>query len=88
MINLYFTDDEMKNFLIKEGFTIKTIKTWSSYNTYHNQVENNTSQMDVAFKGEFDEFNNSEQEYRLSSVDKYKVKYVFTNVIKNKLLSL
>ena len=88
MINLYFTDDEMKNFLKKEGFTIKSIKTWSSYNTYHNQVENNSFQIEVAFKNEITEFNNSVREYRLDSVDKYKVKNVFTDVLKSKLLGL
>lgn len=88
MINLYFTDDEMINFLIKEGYTISKIKTWSSHNTYHNQVENNNSEMIVASKGEISEFNNSDGEYRRDSVDKYALKNVFTNVLKSKLLNL
>ena len=88
MINLYFTDDEMKNFLIKEGYTISKIKTWSSYNTYHNQVENNTLEIEVAHIGEINEFNNSEKEYRYDSVDKFKVKNVFQTVLKSKLLGL
>ena len=88
MINLYFTDEEMKTFLIKEGYTISKIKTWSSYNTYHNQVENNNSVMEVAYIGEISEFNNSEKEYRYDSVDKHKVKNVFQTVLKTKLLGL
>jgi len=88
MINLYFTDEEMKNFLIKEGYTISKIKTWSSYNTYHNQVENNSLEMQVAYLGEINEFNNSEKEYRKDSVEKYQVKNVFQTVLKTKLLGL
>jgi hypothetical protein len=88
MINLYFTDDEIKNFLIKEGFTIKTVKAWSTYNTYHNQVENNDFSVDVAFKDEIPEFNNSNGSYRSDSIDKYKIKNVFTSVLKLKLLTL
>ena len=88
MINLYFTDDEMKTFLTKEGYTIKSVKTWSSYNTYHNQVEENNFDVLVAFKDEITEFNDSDGTYRSSSIDKYKVKNVFTDVLKSKLLGL
>jgi hypothetical protein len=88
MIQLYFTNDEMSSFLIKEGYTISKIKTWSSYNTYHNQVENNISEMVVAYLDEITEFNNSEKEYRKDSVEKYSLKNVFTSVIKSKLLTL
>ena len=88
MINLYFTDEEMINFLIKEGYTISKIKTWSSYNTYHNQVENNNLVIEVAHIGEINEFSNSEKEFRYDSVDKYRVNNVFQNVLKSKLLGL
>lgn len=87
-MNFYFTEKEMSDFLIKQGYTIKTIKTWKSYNTYHNQVENSYSNIDVAIKGELNEFNDSEGAYRYDSVDKYKVDNVFTKEIKLKLLSL
>lgn len=88
MINLYFTDEEMKSFLTKEGYTISKIKTWSSFNTYHNQVENQNREIEVAFLGNLNEFNNSDKEYRYDSVDKYSLKNVFSGVIKTKLLSL
>jgi heat shock protein HspQ len=87
-MELHFTKEEMIDFLKKEGFTIKSIKTWSSYNTYHNQVENNNSEMVVAYIGEINEFNNSEKEYRKDSVEKYQVKNVFQTVLKSKLLGL
>jgi len=87
-MELHFTKEEMIDFLKKEGFTIKSIKTWSSYNTYHNQVENNSSEMVVAYIGEINEFNNSEKEYRKDSVEKYQVKNVFQTVLKSKLLGL
>lgn len=87
-MNFYFTEQEMSDFLIKQGYTIKTIKTWKSYNTYHNQVENSYLNIDVAVKGELNEFNDSEGAYRYDSVDKYKVDNVFTKEIKLKLLSL
>lgn len=88
MINFYFTDDEMKNFLTKEGFTIKQVKAWSSYNTYHNQVEDNNFNVTIALKDEIAEFNDSDGAYRSSSIDKYKLQNVFTNVLKSKLLGL
>ena len=87
-MNFYFTEQEMSDFLIKQGYTIKTIKTWKSYNTYHNQVENSYLNIDVAVKGELNEFNDNEGAYRYDSVDKYKVGNVFTKEIKLKLLSL
>ena len=88
MINLYFTEKEMSDFLIKQGYTIQSIKTWKSYNTYHNQVENSYSNIDVAINGELGEFNDSEGAYRYDSVDKYKVDNVFAKEIKSKLLEL
>ena len=87
-MNFYFTEQEMSDFLIKQGYTIKTIKTWKSYNTYHNQVENSYSNIDVAIRGELSEFNDSESAYRYDSVDKYKVDNVFAKEIKSKLLEL
>lgn len=88
MINLYFTDDEMKKFLTKEGYTIKCVKAWKSYNVYHNQVEDHEFDVVIAFKGELNEFNNSNGSYRADSLDKYKVERVFSDTIKSKLLSL
>lgn len=87
-MELYFTEEEMKDFLRKQGYDIKTIKTWRSYNTYHNQVENNSLDLSIALKGDLNEFNNSDGEYRYDSVTKYSVTTVFTKEIKNKLLSL
>jgi hypothetical protein len=87
-MNFYFTEKEMSDFLIKQGYTIKTIKTWKSHNTYHNQVEDTYSDIDVAFKGDFMEFNDSNGSYRYDSVDKYKVISVFAQEMKMKLLSL
>jgi len=88
MIKLYFTNDEMRNFLLKEGFQIKTIKVWSAYNTYHNQVENHSQEMEVAIESDVDKFNNSEQEFKKDTVDKYELSKVFSDVMKVKLLSL
>jgi len=88
MIKLYFTDDEMRNFLLREGFQTKKIKTWSSYNTYHNQVENNYREIEVAFESYVDKFNNSEDIFRKDTVDKYELSQVFSNVMKYKLLAL
>ena len=88
MINLYFTEYEMKNFLIKEGYKIKNVKVWQSYNTYHNQVEDREFDVEIAFVDDLNEFNNSNGSYRYSSVEKYKLKNVFTNVLKSKLLTL
>ncbi len=78
----------MKSFLEKEGFTVKKITTWSSYNTYHNQVENNEIKIDVAFKGENILFNDETKSFRSDSVDKFKITNVFTDALKSKLLSL
>jgi hypothetical protein len=88
MINLYFTDDEMKTFLTKKGFTIKTVKAWKSYNTYHNQVEDNEFDIEVAFTDGIHEFNSPNGSYRFDSIDKYKIKNVFTDVLKSNLLGL
>jgi len=87
-MDLYFTKEEMCDFLTKEGYTIETIKTWRSYNTYHNQVENTTYKVEVAYKGTFDVFNSVDGSYRDDSVTNYKVENVFKKVLKEKLLKL
>lgn len=88
MIQFYFTDDEMRNYLLKEGFQIKKIKTWKSYNTYHNQVDNHDMVVEVAFESDVDKFNDDSISHKSDTVDKYRLKEVFTKVIKTKLLSL
>ena len=88
MINLYFTNDEMIDFLQKRGYNIKTVKTWTSYNTYHNQVENSYKEEVIALRGELAEMNDPNGAYRDISVEKYKLKSVFTNVLKLTLLNL
>jgi len=88
MINLYFTDDEMRDYLLKEGFQIKKIKTWKTYNTYHNQVESQDVELYVAFESDVDKFSDDSFSHKSDTVSKYLLKQVFTNVIKTKLLSL
>lgn len=78
----------MIKFLQGRGYTIKAIKTWSSYNTYHNQVENNYKDEIVAYVGDFDVFNFDDGTYRDLSIEKYKLKSVFSNELKSKLLQL
>jgi hypothetical protein len=87
-MDLYFTKEEMCNFLVKEGYTVETVKTWKSYNSYHNQVENTYHNVEVAFKGTFDVFNGVDGSYRDDSVANYKVENVFKKALKEKLLSL
>lgn len=88
MINLHFTNSEIKNFLSKEGFKISKIKVWNSYNTYHNRVDNNNFQIEVAYKNDENMFDDNEVEFRYDLVDKFKLENVFQNVIKEKLLNL
>lgn len=88
MIKLYFTDDEMKSFLLKLGYTIKKIKTWTSYNTYHNQVEDSYSQVEVAFKDDTTKFDNDDEVFKKDTIYKFELNQVFHEEIKNKLLSL
>ncbi len=78
----------MIEYLAKNGYTIKKIKTWKSYNTYHNQVENSYSDVEIALQGDLDEFNSPDGSYRDDSVTKYKIESVFKNCIKSKLLNL
>ncbi len=78
----------MIKFLQKRGYNIKTVKTWSSYNTYHNRVENSYKDEILAYEGDLSEFNNEDGAYRDLSVEKYKLKYVFTSVLKLSLLNL
>jgi hypothetical protein len=87
MMNLYFTKDEMKSFLIKEGYTIKTIKAVKSYNTYHNRVEDNCFTEDVALKDEL-KFTDPNESHMYMHIEKYRLERIFLNVIKNKLLQL
>lgn len=88
MMKLYFTEQEMCDFLTKNGYTIKSIKTWKSYNVYHNDVENTFIDINVAYKDSLDEFNDPNGTYRYDSVDKYKVETIFLKEMKLKLLSL
>ena len=56
-MELYFTKEEMIDFLKRDGYTIETIKTWKSQNTYHNQVHDTYHNVEVAYKGTLDVFN-------------------------------
>lgn len=87
-LEIYFTKEEMYGFLKKEGYTIETIKTWKSHNTYHNQVAETIHDVEVAYIGNFDVFNRVDGVYRDQSVDNYKIEKVFKNVMKIKLLNL
>jgi hypothetical protein len=87
-MELYFTKEEMIDFLKKDGYTIETIKTWRSYNTYHNQVENTNFNVEVAYKGTFDVFNSVDGSYRDDSVSSFKIESVFKEVLRKKLLNL
>lgn len=78
----------MRNYLLKEGFQIKKIKTWKAYNTYHNQVDYNDIEVEVAFESDIDKFNDDSLSHKSDTVDKYRLKEVFTNLLKIKLLSL
>lgn len=85
-LELYFTTEEMCDFLIKKDYTVEQIKTWSSHNTYHNQVENSYKNVYVAYKNTFDVFNDVDGAYRDLSVEKFKVENVFIKEMKEKLL--
>jgi hypothetical protein len=87
-MELYFTKEEMIDFLKKDGYTIETIKTWKSHNTYHNQVQDTYHNVEVGYKGTFDVFNGPDGTYRDDSVTNYKVENVFKEVLKKKLLTL
>ena len=87
-MELYFTTEEMVNFLKKDGYTIETIKTWKSHNTYHNQVQDTYHNVEVAYKGTFNVFNGPDGTYRDDSVSAFKIESVFKKVLKEKLLNL
>jgi hypothetical protein len=87
-LEIYFTKEEMCEFLKKEGYTIETIKTWKSYNTYHNNVGETLHNVEIAYVGKFDVFNRVDGAYRDLSVENYKVEKVFKDVLKKKLLNL
>ena len=87
-MELYFTKEEMIDFLKRGGYTIETIKTWKSQNSYHNQVHDTYHNVEVAYKGTLDVFNGPDGMYKDSSVDTYKIESVFRKVLKEKLLNL
>jgi len=87
-MELYFTHEEMTDFLKRDGYTIETIKTWKSQNSYHNQVNDTYHNVEVAYKGTFDVFNNVDGMYRDDSVSSFKIENVFKKVLKEKLLNL
>jgi len=87
-MELYFTKEEMIDFLKRDGYTIETIKTWKSQNTYHNQVHETYHNVEVAYKGTFNVFNGPDGTYRDDSVSSFKIESVFKQVLRKKLLNL
>lgn len=87
-MELYFTKEEMIDFLKRDGYTIETIKTWKSHNTYHNQVHDTYHNVEVVYKGTFNAFNGPDGMYRDDSVSSFKVESVFKEVLRKKLLNL
>jgi hypothetical protein len=86
-VDLYFSEEEMLDLLKKRGYQFDVVKTWSSYNTYHNQVENSYQDVMIAYKKFYNIGNEIDGTYRLSEVEKFKVENVFIKELKEKLLS-
>lgn len=76
MMNLYFTQEEMKDFLLKQGYTIGEYE----YDDSLNQWEKNIVKVTYAYKGE------TPSEWEIINI--HNIKYVFVKEIKEKLLNL
>jgi len=86
-LQLYFTKEEMINFLEREGYQIKTVKSVKSYNTYHNQVEDSCFNTEVAFN-EDNKFTDPNEKHQHRTLENYLLEAVFSRTIKSKLLNL
>lgn len=87
-MDLYFSEEEMKAFLEKNGYSFDFIKTWKSHNTYHNQVENSYSDVVIAYKKFYEIPNEIDGTYNDMYTENYKLRNVFLKELKEKLLNL
>lgn len=87
-LEINFTQHEISQFLIKEGYTIETIKTYRSYNTHHNNICETIHNVEVAYIGGFDVSHRLDGVYGDQLVENYKIEKVFKETIKNKILNL
>jgi hypothetical protein len=89
MLDLVFTDSEMRTFLKKRGYSEVTIQTWDNISKYHNQVETVKNSIEGMKKSdevlpldEDGEMAYSEAEF------KYSLRAVFNKELKKALLQL
>lgn len=80
-MEIYFSEEEMKNFLIKLGYKIEIVNTWDTVTEYHNRVETKYYKSLIAYKHTKPKEDNK---YQLES--KYGFEVVFYKEFKKKLL--
>jgi len=87
-IKLYFTDEEMTDFLIKRGYNVTSAKCWYSQSEYHNDVSFHDSDVMIAYKEKDTSFSDIEggEAYRIEV--KHGVEQIFHKELKTSLLEL
>lgn len=49
-LNLYFSEEEMTDFLKRKGYTVKDIKTWYNQSEYHNSFSIHKCKVKIAYR--------------------------------------
>jgi len=89
-LELYFSEDEMINYLEINNFEIAEVDTWYSDTIYHNKEVTTDCKVKIAYKASvssyvFDKISGQNKSKILSE---YGIEKVFTELIKHRILSI
>lgn len=87
-LKLYFSEEEMIDYLKKKGYTIEEVDSWYSQNEYHNRVEHYDCKVKIAYAYRERPSNTELEGDNYSINSKYGIENVFKNKIKKRILSI
>jgi len=85
---LYFSNEEMTDFLIKRGYNVSTAKCWYSQSAYQGKLDYFDTNVMIAYKEKEISFSDIEGEEVYSIETKYGLENVFEKEVKKSILGL
>lgn len=87
-LKLFFSEEEIISFLLKNEYTIENIDTRLNHNSYHNNIETINTKVKIALSKNTDIEKDFLLKDKYSIKSKYGIEQVFKNLLKEKLLNL
>lgn len=86
MMTIRFTEEEMREYLLKKGYSVEFVKSWKSHNVGYNDIEYTDEQVLIAYLQMPSEQVLEWNSYELKQ--EYGIEKIFEKVFKSALLQL